>query len=213
MDCRKIKVGLDRFGFTCTHVFQTVEQLSEVWHICERALSSPYGSILPFLHLWKYIFLCPRMFETLSVSLFLYVCAVVCVWRRTWGPDPLRGTCVFSWFPSQHCPLLTLHCLPLGWLTEVHWMQWTLLCLLLSWGSSGPSQKPAISQGHLQTSTASRDFRFNLHKMLVSTCNHYISIFTCMNKHKLDSSAHLLSTGLSKAFQDTRKTGAETRKE
>lgn len=110
------------------------------------------------------------------------VCVCVYIWR--WGHHPLQGACVFSWFPSQHCSFLTLHFLPPGWLTEVHKLQWTLLCLLLSWGSFGPNQNlqyhrvnwkllklpvnPAFTARKNKTrSNAIRDtFNAFLHKML-----------------------------------------------
>lgn len=68
-----------------------------------------------------------------------------CVCFRTWGHDPLQGVCVFSWFPLSALFLPHAALSPTRWLTEVHRLQWTLLCLPLSWGSVRTNQNLDIT--------------------------------------------------------------------
>lgn len=115
------------------------------------------------MHPCGHMLLCMLVYESIShVSVHVW-----CVLEH--GVITLCRARVFSaGFPSQHCSFVTLHFLPPGWLTEVHKLQWTLLCLLLSWGSFGPNQNLQHHRVNWKTSKASSESSFYLQKKKIT---------------------------------------------
>lgn len=110
-----------------------------------------YASVLQFMLRYECI---------LCVSVPVWYC--VCVLGHE--VITLCRACVFSaGFPLGNVP--SPHC-TVDHPAEFHRLQWTLLCLPQPWGSFGPYQKPAISQGHFRvTSKVPSESSFDCQKI------------------------------------------------